>query len=192
MELTKRQRQIIEKAINILVDEGFHSLTVKKLAEEMNFSEPALYRHFKDKKQLLLSVIKTVGENMLSITENIDRSLNIDEFFFSLTEFLTDYLSKVKGITVLIMFETSVEKDEKIRETMFSLYGKMLSFVSGILREKKKNNEVKSEIDCDVAAQVYLGIIQSMVLKYHLSGGKYLIGENYEKIIEIYLRGVVK
>ena len=192
MELTKRQKEIVEKAIEIIVNEGFHGLTIKNLAEKMNFSEPALYRHFRDKKQIFLSVISTIGEKMLDITNEIDKNLDVETFFYSLTEYLTAYLCRVKGITVLIMFESSVEKDSDVREAMFSLYKKMLKFVSGVLSEKKAKGEVKPNLDSEIAAQVYLGIIQSMVLKYHLSGGKYKIGENFKKIIEIYLKGVVK
>ena len=58
MKLTKRQEEIIEKSMCIIGLDGIQGLTTKRLAEAMNFSEPALYRHFESKTEILNSVLK--------------------------------------------------------------------------------------------------------------------------------------
>lgn len=190
-ELTKRQQEIVEKAIEIIAEEGFNKLTTKNLAEKMGFTEPALYRHFKDKQEIILAVIKTVEFNMLKLAEGLDISQKAEDIFFNLTCVITSYLKKVKGVTILIMSESSLENDQVVREEMYSFYLKMLKFVSNLLAEKKKTGEVKKSINEKIAAQVFLGILQSMVLKYFLSGKKVAIDENCNEIVKIFLRGVL-
>ncbi len=190
-ELTKRQQEIVEKAIEIIAEEGFHKLTTKNLAEKVGFSEPALYRHFKDKQEIILAVVKTIEINMLKLAENLDLSKKAKDIFFNLTCLITSYLKKVKGVTILIMSESSLENDDIVRDAMYSFYLKMLKYVSNILSKKKKEGEVKKEIDEKIAAQVFLGILQSMVLKYFLSGKEIEIDENCNEIVKIFLEGVL-
>ncbi len=190
-ELTKRQQEIVERAIEIIAEEGFHKLTTKNLAEKVGFSEPALYRHFKDKQEIILAVIKSIESNMLNLAQGLDLSLKAEDIFFNLTCLITSYLKKVKGVTILIMSESSLENDEITRKAMYSFYLKMLDVVSNVLMEKKKVGEVKKDIDEKIAAQVYLGILQSMVLKYFLAGRTIEIDENCNEIVKIFLKGVL-
>ncbi len=191
MGLTKRQSEIVEKAIEIMVEEGFYRLTVKNLADKMGFSEPALYRHFKDKKDILIAVVETVKANMLSIVNKTDLTLNSEDLFLKLMCEITGYLKKVRGVTILIMSETSIQNDRDLREAMYSFYQSMLKKVSEFLETKKDLGEIREDVDTYVAAQVFLGIIQSMVLKHFLSGRESGIDENCEKIIKIFLKGVL-
>ena len=45
-DLSTRQLEIIEVSGKILMQKGILGLTTKNLAQEMKFSESALYRHF--------------------------------------------------------------------------------------------------------------------------------------------------
>lgn len=46
MNLTKRQTEIIEAAINLIAASGIQNLTVKYLADHLGITEPAIYRQF--------------------------------------------------------------------------------------------------------------------------------------------------
>jgi AcrR family transcriptional regulator len=53
-EFTDRQIEIMEAATNRISKYGIQNLTIKTLAEDIGLSEPALYRHFKSKNEILL------------------------------------------------------------------------------------------------------------------------------------------
>ncbi|BBB32608.1 TetR family transcriptional regulator [Thermotomaculum hydrothermale] len=189
--LSKRQQEIVEKAIEIIANEGLHKLTTKNLAEKMGFSEPALYRHFNDKKEILVTLIHFIEKNMLRLTDQINSKKPAEELFNDLTCLITAYLKKVKGVTILIMSESSLENDEITREAMFSFYKKMLEKIANLLLLKKQSGEIRKDVNEWVAAQVYLGIIQSMVLKYFLSGKVFGIDKDCNEIVKIFLKGVL-
>ncbi|MBK7754593.1 MAG: helix-turn-helix transcriptional regulator [Flavobacteriales bacterium] len=50
MDIKPRQLEIMEAAGQLMTESGYAALTTKRLAERMGFSEPALYRHFKNKE----------------------------------------------------------------------------------------------------------------------------------------------
>jgi len=157
----------------------------------MGFSEPALYRHFKDKKDILIAVVETVKNNMVSIVEEIDFGLKAQDFFLTLMCKILGYLKKVKGVTILIMSETSIHNEKDLREKMFSFYLSMLNRVSGFIESKKKVGEIRDDVNSKVAAQLFIGIVQSTVLKHFLSGRLYDIERDCKEMVKIFLKGVL-
>jgi len=99
--------------------------------------------------------------------------LNAQDFFLTLMCKILGYLKKVKGVTILIMSETSIHNEKDLREKMFSFYLSMLDRVSGFVDLKKGNGGIREDVNSKVAAQLFLGIIQSMVLKHFLSDRLY-------------------
>ncbi len=188
---TDRQKEIIEKAIEIITENGFKSLTIKNIAARMGFSEPAVYRHFKDKREILFSIVKYVQSNMFKIVKTVDTSLSCEDYFTFLICEITSYLKSVKGITILIMSEFAVENDEVLRDSMYSFYSKMIDFISLVVSDMKKRGEIRADVVPEVAAQVFIGIIQSMVLKHFLSGKAFDIDEKCKEIVSIFIKGVV-
>ena len=56
MEFTVRQEEIILKSMEIIAREGIAALTIKNISGKVGVSEAALYRHFKNKDEILLSI----------------------------------------------------------------------------------------------------------------------------------------
>ena len=53
--LTERQQEILDKSIEIISRKGIQGLTIKNLSKEIGISEPAIYRHFESKTDILLT-----------------------------------------------------------------------------------------------------------------------------------------
>lgn len=64
MEIKKRQLEIIEAAGEILTESGFAGLTTKNLAAKMGFGESALYRHFKSKEEIIVTMLQYLAADM--------------------------------------------------------------------------------------------------------------------------------
>lgn len=54
---TDRQIEIMEAATARIDKYGIQNLTIKTLAADIGLSEPALYRHFKSKNEILLCLL---------------------------------------------------------------------------------------------------------------------------------------
>ena len=57
MKLTKRQNEIIDTALNLTASGGIQNLTIKNLADALGITEPAIYRHFKNKSEIVKTMI---------------------------------------------------------------------------------------------------------------------------------------
>ncbi|GAB4402542.1 MAG: TetR/AcrR family transcriptional regulator [Bacteroidia bacterium] len=62
--LSERQFEIIAAAGRILSASGVSGLTIKRLAQEMHFTEGAIYRHFASKEDIVLAMLAYLAEDM--------------------------------------------------------------------------------------------------------------------------------
>lgn len=56
-QMTDKQRRIVEAAQKIFSEKGFHAGSTSEIAREANVAEGTIFRHYKNKKELLLSLI---------------------------------------------------------------------------------------------------------------------------------------
>src|SRR6056297_1149063 len=73
---TERQQEIIETALDLINEKGIQGLTIKNLSKKLGISEPAIYRHFENKIQILIALLDLLKNNTWVIFES---ELNSDE-----------------------------------------------------------------------------------------------------------------
>ena len=66
MKRTKRQDEILDTALHLLADGGVKNLTMKRIAESIGVSEPAVYRHFKNKAEIVKGIIEKFDQNIIT------------------------------------------------------------------------------------------------------------------------------
>lgn len=81
MELSKRQNEIINAAIQIIAANGIQGLTTKVLAAAVGVSEPALYRHFKNKTEIIRLLIMKFDAGLEDLQNGNKGWLFVKTFF---------------------------------------------------------------------------------------------------------------
>jgi len=76
MRAPQRRRQLLETAIKLFGQRGYHGTTTKELARAAGITEPILYRHFEDKLDLFVTLIGEVGKEVIrawqAVLEDVD------------------------------------------------------------------------------------------------------------------------
>jgi AcrR family transcriptional regulator len=68
------RREILEAASRLFVEEGFQRLTMRRIAERIEYSPTTIYLHFKDKNELLAAVCQETFAQLTTKIERIRRS----------------------------------------------------------------------------------------------------------------------
>jgi AcrR family transcriptional regulator len=69
-----RQEEIKRAFLEIVDSEGLHNLSTRKLAEKVGVTEGALFRHFKSKRDIVLSIVDSVEQVLMNSLQNIAMS----------------------------------------------------------------------------------------------------------------------
>ncbi len=87
---TERQKEIVEAALELITTKGIQGVTIKNLAKKIGITEPAIYRHFKSKTEILLSILNSFKDMaiMLSRLMGAYEATAIEKIRFMFTKML--------------------------------------------------------------------------------------------------------
>ena len=72
-EKEQLRRQILSAARELFVNEGYENVSMRKIADKIEYSPTTIYLYFKDKADLLDSVCKETLLNLLNTLERLNR-----------------------------------------------------------------------------------------------------------------------
>ena len=64
----ERGRQILDAAVAVFAERGFHAASMDSVAERVGVTKPVLYDHFGSKEGLLLGCVGRAREELLDVT----------------------------------------------------------------------------------------------------------------------------
>ncbi len=84
-----RREEILQAAKELFLEQGYDSTTIRKIADRVGVSAPALYLYFQDKEQMILALcdqtfghlIESVGEIEKSVADPRDRIRQFGEAY---------------------------------------------------------------------------------------------------------------
>ncbi|MFZ6013478.1 MAG: TetR/AcrR family transcriptional regulator [Bacteroidota bacterium] len=133
-------QDILDAALSIVREEGHRSLSLRRLADNIEFSPTAVYLYFKNKEALLVSLAKLGYQHL---NTSIDRNCHsITDPRNKLKEMLTTYwhFATHEKELYLLMQET-----EMTLNTLEPLFPEMLTFINSI---KKAIANVTGKVNC--------------------------------------------
>ncbi|RLL42017.1 TetR/AcrR family transcriptional regulator [Oceanobacillus piezotolerans] len=100
-KLTEKQRAIIDAAIELFAEKGFAATSTNEIAKKAEVAEGTIFKHFKSKKGLLMSVVSPMMVKLMApfikndINKVIDKEYDtFQEFIREMIENRTEFLKK--------------------------------------------------------------------------------------------------
>ena len=183
MNYTLRQIEIIEATTKLIGKKGIQNVTTKNLAEEMGFSEPALYRHFSGKSDILSSALEYFRLKLNS--EITPRLVNMDtglEKIHELISYLFNMFSRNPAIIMVIFSETSYQYDNKLSDSVNHLREQLKNFALNMLDEGAKDKSIRRDLDREQLTSIILGSMRFTVLQWRLSNFDFNLNAEGEKL----------
>lgn len=169
-EISDRQKEMIEVSGKILLEKGIKGLTTKALAAEMNFSESAIYRHFKNKEDIIVLLLNVLADDFrarlpLVIKENQTATENLRAVFDSQFTFF----QQNPHFTVAILSEGLIDESEEIMQAMIKIPQVKSFLLMQIIEQGKANNEFRTDIPSEVLVQIIAGTFRMQMMTWKFS-----------------------
>src|SRR5258708_107151 len=107
----QRRRQLLDVALDIFAERGFHSTSMDEVALAAGVTTPVLYQHFPSKRALYVELLEDVGNQMLArLTSATDRATTgrqrVEDGFGAYFRFVDE-----NGSAFRLLFGASVRND---------------------------------------------------------------------------------
>ena len=193
-KFTDRQIEIMEAATARIDKYGIQNLTIKTLASDIGLSEPALYRHFKSKNDILLGLLNyfiTGMKNRISnIPVNPDATAG-DELKAIFHSQLQTFTNKPAFVSV-IFAESIFHYDEGLTKKVSEIMDLMHQYVKANIEKGQKAGQYSKLINVSTLTTIILGGIRMTVLKWKLSAHKSNLIKDGNTVLEGILKMIEK
>lgn len=167
---SKRQQEIIESAGKLLMEKGIKGLTTKNLAIEMEFSESALYRHFKNKEDIILLLIHFLSENINLRFETILKAENnAEEKFLALFLSQFQFFKKNPHFIVIVLSDGLMDNSEDIKKSIKKLIETNFAALKKIMTDGQESKLFNQEMEADSLVHFAMGTFRLQMLQWKLS-----------------------
>jgi AcrR family transcriptional regulator len=155
----ERQKEIKTAVLQIIIAEGIKSVSTKNIARQTGLSEGAIFRHFKSKRDIMISIIDDVSENMIDKLKeiSIEKTTARKRLFRVICKTIS-YLTENNGITILLFTEASQANDEEMLEKLQYLFRAQTDVVAQIIHDGIEEGIWSKNIPIEDVTTFYMGI----------------------------------
>ena len=184
MKFTSRQKDIINAATELIGERGVQRLTTKSLAAKIGFSEPALYRHFKDKNEILRSILLHFKGEMGQGLKNIVFSdLTSMEKLKKIISFQFGFFIKFPAVIMVIFSETSFQDNKSLSKTVKTILDDKRNIIHDIIKSGQKEGSIRKDLDYTQITNIVMGSMRVTVLNWRLNEYSFDLQEEAKNLI---------
>lgn len=188
----ERRRQIVQAALSIMKEHGLERTTTRRIAERVGVSEPALYRHFNGKREIILEALEELSRRPLQVLLEVsgeggtvpERILRMSEAFYG---FVMEHPEDA-----LLLFEVMTgARDPDIREALGEKFLDYILVISEMFEMGKQEGSVREDLNTVVAAWQILALAVTLVHAALMGLGDVLTREKTLLAVREMLKSIV-
>jgi AcrR family transcriptional regulator len=188
----KRKAEIVDASMELLMEEGMQSLTIKNISARNNISEAAIYRHFPDKHSILMAMVDVFEQNLMhAINSPLKNHKNPLKRLQEIMKSHMIFTEKTKGVLFSITGEAVHCNDDQLRRKILEVIDTYKSEIKKILQEAKAKGLIRNDINLDVASLSFFGLIQTAIIKYALTNYKVPPISKFNNTWKLFLNGIL-
>jgi AcrR family transcriptional regulator len=169
-----RREQIAEAALTLIAGQGMASVTVERVARLTGLTPSGLYRHFKNKAEILDAVLNLVHDRFLDSIQAAREGTPtpLDALHRLLLRHVRMIMAQHGIPRILFSDEINFKYPEK-KATLRDIMTDFLAGITALMAKGQKEGTIRSDIPAKDMAVMFIGIFQPPALLYFLSDGSF-------------------
>jgi AcrR family transcriptional regulator len=189
-QLTEKQKGILAAATELFAEKGYAATSTSEIAKKAGVAEGTIFRHYKSKKDLLLTIVSPTMIKVISPMVKKDINKVLDKEFDTFQDFLRAMIAnRIKfvktNISLLRIFIQELPFHEELKKQVIEHIGKD---VLRKLREIVRHYQEKGQI-IEMHPDTIIRVAASSTLSYILA--RYVIFPEAEWDEEAEIEGMI-
>ncbi len=174
LEMSDRQKEIIDVSLELIAENGIQGLTIKNLAKKIGFSESAIYRHYENKIQILVAILNYFKENterlfLSELNAEGDAISKINDLFLNQFKIFNNSPSLVAVIFSEELFRNEAILVEQVSEVMNNNFDTLTQ----IIKSGQEKGEIRTDIEPSHLSVVVMGTLRLFVKQWQMSNNSF-------------------
>jgi len=185
-----KYHQILEAAIKVFAEQGFHQATISQIAKEAGVADGTIYLYFKNKEDIMVNFFGYKTKEVFGrFREEVDKADNARDKLRLLIKRHLEEFQRDRSMAILYQTETrrfSRMCEEQIRE-MSKMY---LDLVSEIVESGQDEGLMRKDLYMGLVKRFIIGAIDEVINTWLHSGGSYDLVSMADPLVDLFIRGV--
>jgi len=183
--LNLRRAQLTRAAYKVVGEKGYNEFTIKDIAVEAGLSTGLVHYYFKNKEELLFTLLKEMNANL---KYNLNKTLTVleepQDKLLAFCDEAFDLLNKEKAyFSVIIDFWGQINRNKRIRQANIKLFQSYRDEITAILKEGAAKG-VFMAVDVQLTSVIIVSLIQGTIIQYVIDNEAFDYREYTGKIKE--------
>ncbi|MBK8477221.1 MAG: TetR family transcriptional regulator [Opitutaceae bacterium] len=187
----ERRSVTVATVIELAAEQNPSEITTSAIAQRMNLTQGALFRHFPTKDSVWQAVMEWVAERLLALVDKATQTATtplaaLEAMFLA----HVDFVAKHPGVPRMLFGElqrAEATPAKRMVQTLITQYGARLHT---LIEQGKTQGELAAEVDSNAAATLFIGSIQGLVMQSLLAGNVRRIRSDAPGAFAIFARGI--
>jgi TetR/AcrR family transcriptional regulator, fatty acid metabolism regulator protein len=185
-----KYRRILDAAIDVIAEKGFHNSRVSDIAERAGVADGTVYLYFKSKEQILMTALDGAFESFYRLAkEELASSADAPAKLRTLARLHLRSLSQNRSLAVVLQTELRQSAKFLAEFSHRELKG-YFDLIREIIREGQQSGTIRKEVPDKIAAASLFGALDEMVTSWVLSSRDWDLAAAADPVIDLLLGGM--
>jgi len=168
-----KYRQIIDAAVVVIAENGYHQAQVSKIAKQAGVADGTIYLYFRNKEDILISLFQEKMGNFIELIESkIAGKTTAVEKLLMLVESHLEWVAADNHLAIVTQLELR-QSNKDLRLKINEVLKGYLKLIDKIVVEGIERNEFRTNLNVRLARQMIFGTIDETVTTWVMSESKY-------------------
>jgi TetR/AcrR family fatty acid metabolism transcriptional regulator len=193
MTSTKKHEKynaILEGALQVFAEHGFHRSQVAKIAREAGVADGTIYLYFKRKEDILICLFREkLGELVEKFHTGLDDSMSAKDALRKICEI---HFTELEA-NIPLAYVTQIElrqSDLELRKEIGIAFKPYINLIETILEKGIAEKVFRPDLDVKLVRLLLFGAMDEVVTSWLISGQKYSLSAQVNGTVDFLMRGI--
>lgn len=168
-----KYNQIIEAAVEVIAENGYHASQVSKIAKKAGVADGTIYLYFKNKEDILISLFEVkMGKFVGQIARSISQKQDVSEKLLSLIEMHFRQFAEDHNLAIVTQLELR-QSNPELRLKINSVLKPYLAEIDLIIQEGIDAKKFRSDLNLPLVRQMIFGTLDEVVTNWVMNEQRY-------------------
>lgn len=186
-----RKESLIITAIDIIDELGIQGLSTREIARREGVSEATLFRHYRNKKELLRAVLDYFCKFDYDIFQSAElmklKPCDSIRFFVKLS---VEYYENYPAITSIMQVFEAVRYESDLEEKIKEILNNRTGFIKQLIEKAKEEGELSKDINSEDLADLISGLCREICLKWRINDRNFSLKERTMETLDMVLNSL--
>ena len=160
LESPLRREQIAEAALAIVVEHGLGAVTVRRVAEAVGISAAALYRHYKNKGDILAAILEEHHElHMVNVRRALATGRGPMDSLHILYGDIMKLVARFRALPVIFLSDVVWFEETRLRELKMRHHAAIRDVLMELILKGQEQGEIRADIRAQELVNHYISLV---------------------------------